>query len=260
MINKSENEIVPNKKLMIRIAAEKLPSKQYSISFNEPTYGTYRSARRLYPERDRNPYSVEELMLAQSMQEINDQPLDAQPRDMVDRLEPFPIRDRQFLTVAITEAFFMSKDQAKAAKAIAENLTKQYQPTYRIPKGRFPSPNLSIEFRTPSTGVQFAADQKYTGMAEMGCSLEEFLLAYCLSAVNDVPVEHPKDVISVLDEWDIADVQFAATVFINMFTIDESDMDDAKKLGGELKPKSSAVASELTEDTMSLASRKAIVS
>lgn len=245
---------------MIRIAADKLPSKQYSISFEEPTYGIYRSARRLYPERDRNPYSVEELMLAQSMKEINDQPLDSQPRDMVDRLEPFPIRDRQFLTVAITEAFFLSKDQAKAAKTMAENMVKEYQPTYRIPKGKFPSPNLSIEFRTPSTGVQFAADQKYTGMQEMGCSLEEFLLAYCLASVNDVPVEHPKDVISILDTWDIADVQFAATVFINMFTIDEGDMEDAKKLGGLLKPNKSEPAIASTEDTTSPLSRSAIVS
>lgn len=241
----------------LRIDKAQLPSQQYSITFEIPNYGVYRSARRRYPERERAPYSVEELMLAMSMKEINDQPLESQPRDMVDRLEPFPIKDRQFLTIALTEIFFLTKEQATAAKELAEHLSKGYQPTYKIPKGKFPSPNLSIEFNTPSTGVQFQADKKYNGMAEMGCSLEEFLLAYCLSSVNSNPVEQPKDIISVLDNWTIADVQFAATVFINMFTIGDGDMDDAKKLATDLRSQLFSDNSDSTKATTNPSTRKA---
>lgn len=242
--------------MTIRIDANQLPSQSYSLTIAIPTYGDYRSARRRYPQRERNPYSVEELMLAMCMKEVNDQPLDNQPRDMVDRLEPFPIKDRQFLTIAMTELFFMSRDQAKAAQELAEHLSTQYQPTYVIPKGKFPSPGLSVEFKSPSTGVQFQADNKYSGMKEQGCSLEEFLLAYCLSTVNGEPVEPTKDIISILDDWSIADVQFAATVFINMFTIDDSGMDDAKKLAGDLRAQLSSGASGSTGRTTSQASRK----
>lgn len=244
----------------LRIDKSQIPSQLFSLTLEIPTYSMYRSARRRYPQQERVPYSVEELLLAIAMKEIDDKPLDSQPRDLVDRLEPFLIRDRQFLTIAMTDLLFLSKEQAQSAKEIAENLSKQYQPRYRIPKGSMPSPNLTIEFNTPSSGVQFQADKKYNGMAETGCSLEEFLLSYCLATVNDVEVEKPKDVISILDGWEIADVQFAATVFINMFTIGDTDMDDAKKLAGDLRQQLSSGPKDSTEVITQAPSRKATIS
>lgn len=245
----------------LRIDKNLIPSNQYSVTLEVPDYGVYRSARRRYPaNQERTPYSVEELLLAMAMKEVNDQPLDLQPRDLVDRLTPYPIKDRQFLTIAITDLLFLSKEQAQSAKEIAENLSKQYASRYRIPKGAFPTETLTLEFDAPNSGVQYQVDKRYNGMSEMGCSLEEFLLAYCIATINDEEVEKPKDVISLLDGFTIADVQFAATVFINLFTIGDNDMDDAKKLAGDLRQQLKSGDSDLTEPTTTAPSRKATVS
>lgn len=231
------------------IPREKLPTQLYSVTLVEPLYEDYRLARKRYPvprfegdESHKVPYAVEELLLAMCMEAIDDKPLPSNPRDMADRLEPFPIQDRQYLMAVFTSMFYLSRDQAQAARNYADKERALYKQGYTIPSHLFPS-GRTVSLRTPNTGVQMAADRKYQSSGQiysgyavnLGCSFEEFLSASCIDEIDGQKVELPKDVISVFNTWEIADVQLYSTLFINLFTIDESARDDAKKLAAELK-------------------------
>lgn len=230
------------------IPADKLPSKGHvgpdiqisSIGLAVPTYGNYRSARRRHPSSTganaEVSYSVQELLFALCMESVSGNKLESNPRDLIDRLEPFPIPDRQFLTIVFQELFFITADQAQSARDLAEQMKQSYKSMYVLPKGSFPvDKELSVAFRHPNTGVQYEADAKYQGMAQQGCSLEEFMMAYCLMDMNGQVIDKPKDVISVIDSLAIADAQYLNTVFINMFTMGDSEAAEAKKLAGDLR-------------------------
>ncbi len=224
------------------IEKEQLPSKLYSITFREPTYGDYRQARKRYPvERyagDPNgkvPYSMEELLFALSIEAIDGDKLIANPRDIVERLNPFPIPDRQFLLALYIEMFFISRDQAQGARDLAEKLAIEPLSSYTVSPNQLPSGKYGIKFRAPNTGTQMEVDRRYQGPSQNGCSLEEMLFAYCLTNINGQEVVPAKDIVSILDDWEIADVQWASTLFINMFTIGEEQSQEAKKLAKSLK-------------------------
>lgn len=221
---------------------EQLPSKLYSITFREPNYGDYRQARKRYPvERyagdpsAKVSYSLEELLFAMCMEKIDGQDLLANPRDISERLAPFPIPDRQFLLTLFLELFFISRDHAQSARDLAEKLSTQPVFTFDIGKHELPTGKVGFGFRAPNTGTQMEVDRRYQGPSQNGCSLEEMLFAYCLQSINGDKIELPKDTISILDDWDIVDVQWASTLFINMFTIDDEQSQEAKKLAKSLK-------------------------
>lgn len=232
------------------ISKDKLPTQLYSVTIKAPKYEDYRMARKHYPvprfEGDPTaavPYSVEELLLAMMIEEIDGKPYDMAPRDMAEKLNPFPIQDRQYLMSVFTSMFYLTREQAQTARDVSESMAKTYKEVYAVDKSTFPSSQFSVAFYAPNTGAQMSADRKfqsagsiYMGYStQLGCSFEDYLSAFCIQSISGEKVEQPKDVISLFDQWDIADTQFFATLFTNMFTINENDRTDAKKLANDLK-------------------------
>jgi len=225
---------------LITIPKDKIPSKMYSISFRVPVYDDYRSARKRYPANDRQdvrvPYSVEEMLLAMCMEKVNDQKLLYEQADIIERLNPFPIADRQFLVRVFLELFFMTREEATQARDLAEQMAQVYQSEYTLPAKYLPSRSKSVTVHTPNTQVQMEADKRYSGSSNMGASLEEILLAYCISAIDGQPVTpNERDVAAIMSQWSIADVQFLGSWFVNLFCIDDKGAEDAARLGKELK-------------------------
>ena len=238
MANKTDDNLIV-------IEQQYLPSKTFEVGIKRCKFADYRSARKRYPSPQANvktPYSVEELLFSMQLEYMaaGQTRIDASsmpPQDVAGRLKPFSIPDRQFLLITFLEIFFISNDEAQAARDFADRQMLKPQPSYTIAKDLMPSGELEICFTEPNTGKQMETDRLWTSPQVNGCSMEEMLLANSITSVNGKGVETPKDVISLLDEWDIADVQFAALVFVNMFTIDDPSSEAAKNLGKELRSK-----------------------
>lgn len=230
----------------ITIEAESIPSKAYSLTITKPLFKDYRKARMTMPSGSNQQggpgYTTEELLFALSMHSVNGQPFET-PRDIIQRIEPLSIKDRQFLVLAFFEAFFLDPADAKSARSEASMAANRPpESVYSVDKSLFPSGSKTITLNRPNTGVQYAADRKFQSVEANGCTLEEMLLAMCLASVNGQSVTPVADVISILDEWEIADVEFAKIYFINLFTLDDSGSENAKAVGklmksGNMKPK-----------------------
>ena len=226
----------------LTILREDLPSGKYNVTIKCPYYGDLRKARKLFPYdtdnqgRAKSPgYSVEELLFCLQIVDIQDasgnSALSVTPKDVIDRLAIFSIKDRQALLSIFLEIFWLSAESAKLGKALANEFMITAAMSYNIPKDKLPSQNYSVSYNVPNAGIQMAVDRQYQGPQEHGCSLEEMLLAKCLYQINGEVIEKPKDTISVLDNWEIADVQFVNQVFINQSVIDESEAEKARDAG-----------------------------
>lgn len=227
---------------IITIAKEELPNKAFSPMIKVPTFGTWRDARKRYPypanNSNQNPgYTPEELLFATCFVGINDRKFDNNSRDCIERLSNLSIEDKQYLMVAFLEAFFVGPEEAKDAKQYAQQqVLGKPALSYTIPKEMFPSQGQSVTFSRPNSGVQMSADRAHQGPDINGCSLEEMLLSMCITHVDGTPVERTgNDPVVILDSWSIADVQYANLVFVNMFTIDNTQQELAKSLGKRLR-------------------------
>lgn len=226
----------------LTISREDLPSGEYDVVLKCPYFGDWRRARKLYPNdtdsmgRRKSPgYAAEELLLCQQIVDVvgkdGKSAMGGRPKDVIDRLKLFTIPDRQALLTIFLELFWIGTDQAKQARDLANEYMVAASLTYTIEASKMPMAGVSITYNAVNTGTQMAADRRYIGVQEQGCTLEELLFASCLAAVDGASVEIPKDTISALDEWTIADVQFAKLVFVNQFTLDEAGEERAKEAG-----------------------------
>lgn len=227
----------------ITIEAADLPSGKVNVTLKCPRFADLRKARKLYPNetdargRRKSPgYATEELLICQQIVDVTDvnglSLLNShKSKDIIDRLTIFSIPDRQALMTIFLEVFWVGAEQAKAARDLAKEYIVAAAFNFNISQDKMPMGEFSISYNAPNTGTQMAADRRYQGIQEQGCTLEEFLFAMCLHSTNDNVVEPAKDVISVLDDWTIADVQFANLVFINQFTLDDSEEEKAKEAG-----------------------------
>lgn len=227
----------------ITIEASDLPSGKVNVTLKCPRFADLRKARKLYPNetdargRRKSPgYATEELLICQQIVDVTD--LEGRSllnshkaKDIIDRLTIFSIPDRQALMTIFLEIFWVGSEQAKAARDLAKDYMVAAAFNFNISRNQMPMGEFSISYNAPNTGTQMAADRRYQGIQEQGCTLEEFLFAMCLHSTDDNVVEPSKDVISVLDNWTIADVQFANLVFINQFTLDDSEEEKAKEAG-----------------------------
>lgn len=81
---------------VIVIDAADLPNKVLEISYEVPTYGDYRKAKKLYPYptregEQRPPYSVEELLFSLMLVKISKdgKSIELNSQDIPSRIEPF---------------------------------------------------------------------------------------------------------------------------------------------------------------------------
>ncbi len=159
-------------------------------------------------------------------------------RDVIDRMAPFPIPDKQFFMATFIEMFFLTKEQAQAASDLADRLAKE-DTLRKHTILDLPSGNKTFSFYDPNTGVQNEVGRNYQGPNVNGCSMEELMLAYCITHIDGQEVQQPKEAISLLDDWTIADVQYSQAVFLNLNTIDDMGQTSAKKLGKMLREQKS---------------------
>lgn len=218
------------------------PSGKFNVTLRTPRFADWRKARKLYPvetdaqgNRKSPGYGVEELLICDLLVDITDKDgnsyLNKKPKDLIDHLMVLEIPDRQALTSIFLSIFWVSPQQAKAAKALANEYLVSAALTYCVNADQLPMSDEDVSYNMPNVGTQMAADRRYQGVQEQGCTLEEMLLAMCLHTIDGVPVEPAKDIISVLDDWYIADVQFVNLVFINQFTLDDTKEEEAKAAG-----------------------------
>jgi hypothetical protein len=243
---------------IIEIAKEEIPSQEFSILLREPNFGTWRDARKRFPypsnNSNQNPgYTTDELLFAICFVGVNGKEFVENSRDVIERIERFSIEDKQFLMQAFMEAYFLSPSEAKAARSRAQELVlSDNKLSYTFTKGDIPSGQHTVTFIKPTIGTQMQADRSHQGPETNGCSLEEMLLSMCITHVDGQEVATSKDPLTVLDSFDIADVQWMHIAFINMFTIDDTQTEKAKNLGKRLRQKSGPV--KQTAKTKSTAS------
>lgn len=230
------------------LTIDSTPNKVITVSYYVPDYGDYIKVKRLYPYptregEQRPPYSVEELLFAYLIVELKakGKPVALDPQDLPSRLEPFAIDDRQYAMLEFISTCFPDDDQQKAAKNFAmEQRRGEAKPTLHIPGVVTPN-GRSYTFERPNTGVQWKADNNYKGASENGCTLDEYMLAMCLTHVDNKKIEPTKDPIDVFASESIELVQFLAIVFVNAFLLDDDAAKDAKNKGKLNKQKLRAV-------------------
>jgi hypothetical protein len=250
------------------IQKEEIPSGEFSITLQEPNFGTWREARKRYPyptnNSNQNPgYTTDELLFAMCFVGVNGRSFPEASRDVIDRIERFTIEDKQFLMQAFMEAFFISPAEAKTARALAQELVlADNKLSYTFTKGHLPSGKHTVTFVRPTIGTQMQADRAHQGPEVNGCSLEEFLMSMCITHIDGKEVPVTKDVVSILDTFDILDVQFMHIAFINMFTIDDAQTEKAKSLGKRLRHRSGttkpAAKAKSTSETIPTDARESI--
>lgn len=219
------------------IPAEKMPSKAFSVSFKEPLFKDRREVSRRYTNTTRVGYSMEELLLASCLTGINGNDLPAIPRDPLQYLKDMPHVDGQYLLAVFLSMFTLDNELSEIAKSHGSDMKVSLNETHTIARELMPLQEFSVTFRTPTLGDRMDIDRRYPGAdSNCGYSLEEMLFAHSLLAVNGEAItEHPKDVITLLDNWKHLDAQFAMAIFMNAVTIDNQDSQDAKSLGKSLR-------------------------
>jgi hypothetical protein len=240
-----ETKSVPMTDNLIVIAKEEIPSGTFSPMIKPPVFGDLREARKRFPYPASNTapnvgYTVEELLFALSFVGVNGQQFPVDGRDVIERIQHMTIEDKQYIMVAFIEAFYLGPTGAKKARTLAQNLSlgSGSRVSYVIGKEHFPSGKHTVTFARPNVALQMKADRAHQGPEVNGCSLEDMLMAMSITHVDGSEVLDNKDAISMLDSWDIEDVQFASLLFVNMFTIDDTQNETAKDLGKQLRQRS----------------------
>lgn len=220
------------------IDASELPTNACSVSIEEPTFRTRREAAKRMPSNpDSNPgFTLEQVMLAMCIKEINGKPIPDNLRDPLDTIKTLMPKDVQFLLRLYVTAFTLTDELADEAKTMADNLMKQHKSVLVIPKEDMPSRSFSVSVRRPTTEDEITVNKRYPGAgAQPGYTKEEMLMAYCITHLNDKPVDEHKGIIDLLDEWSHIDAQFALGVFINISYMDNEDSIRATDLGKRLR-------------------------
>lgn len=227
---------------IVVINAADLPNKVLEVSYEVPTYGDYRKAKKLYPYptregEQRPPYSVEELLFSLMLVKISKEgkSIELNSQDIPSRIEPFPIDDRQASMIEFIGTCFIDDDQAKLARSYAsQKRNSALEPSVLVPSSITPN-GRSYTFQRPNTGVQWRADTNFKGNQENGCTLDEYMMAMCVTHIDNKVIEQPKDPVSLFDDEFIDTVQFLSTIFVNVFLLEEGESEEAKKRGKQKK-------------------------
>lgn len=215
------------------IQAENLPSKAFSLSFKEPSFGDRREVSRRYPARENPGYSLDELLLANSITAINNNELSGgAPFDPLQLLREMPQADEQFALMTFLSMFTLDEDQMRQAEQLGEQFKYKTEFQHTIKKEMMPRGSYDVTFRKLMSGERMALERKYPGAdSNCGYSFEEMLCAASITHIDGAPVEMPREPITLFDDWKHVDAQFVLTVFINTVTIDRQEAKSAKQLG-----------------------------
>lgn len=228
---------------IIEIPKEEIPSQEFSVMILEPNFGTYRDARKRFPYPTNNNnvkpgYNIDELLFAICFVGVNGKAFAKDSRDVIERIERFSIEDKQFLVEAFLEAYFLPPAAAKEARSVAQELVlADRKLSYTLDKNHLPSGQHSVTFFKPTIGTQMQADRAHQGPEVNGCSMEEMLLSMCITHIDGKEVAQGTDPVALLNEFEIADVQYLQIAFINMFILDDTGTEKAKSLGKRLRQK-----------------------
>lgn len=225
---------------VITIEAQEIPSQKFSIGLVEPLFETRRLASKRMPAVNSGQkvgYSTTQLMLAMSIKEVNGQPIALDPRDPVAILRQLPTDDTQFLLATFVSAFTLNDNLAEEVKEFATHLKETNQtPFFTIPKSKLPNEFGDVIFRKPRTDDEIKIQRRYPGEdSNPGYSTAELFFAECITTINGVEIEKPKDIITLFDEWTLLDQQYAQAVFNNIAYMATEDFDKAEDLGKSLR-------------------------
>ncbi len=220
--------------LIFTLDADKIPSKSFSVSFREPLFEDRIAAQRAAGTDEKNG-TVQELLLSLCLTAINGQPLNTVPRDPMSYYRDMKHLDAQFLLGVFTSMFYLQKEDGDRARQLGMNFKLSVAESYTIPAEELPSGGPSITFRNPTLGDRLRMETLFPGNnSDCGYYLDELLFAGSLCAVDGVPVQTPKDMISLIGKWRLLDVQYGLTVFINTVTLDDTETKSAIDLGKSL--------------------------
>jgi hypothetical protein len=107
---------------------------------------------------------------------------------------------------------------------------------FTINAEEMPSKSVSVSFKEPSFADRREASRRYPTASRVGYSMEELLLAMCLTGFNDNPLPAvPTDPIQYLKQLPHIDGQYLFSTFLSMFTLQEDQAKSAKELGTKMK-------------------------
>ena len=213
---------------LISLSKEDMPSGKVSVGLKYPYFHDQRTAKRNYPRPQGNEkgpsYIVEELLLANLLDNINGKRpwMTKRNKEVIERLDELEISDKQFLVAFLLEAFYLSNQQMKEVREKADEIKLNYKQVYTVEAEDTPSGQHTVSFRRPNTGVLREAERRWQGEGTNGCALEEMLFAYCVDTIDGEQVDRPKDIISIFDDWEIADVSYLSNMFVMAFSMDDN--------------------------------------
>ena len=108
--------------------------------------------------------------------------------------------------------------------------------TFTINAEEMPTKSVSVSFREPLFSDRREASRRYPTASRVGYSMEELLLAMCLTGFNGNPLPAvPTDPIQYLKQLPHIDGQYLFSTFLSMFTLQEDQAKSAKEMGTKMK-------------------------
>ena len=243
--------LTPEEKAALRIVT--IPSDNlygnYEVNLYRPKYKDYSAALKLFPGQTReNPqgpgYTVEEFLCALCLRTPLGKEPDTTPKDAIDRFNDVDLRDKQFIARTFISAFVLDQELLEEAEALADSLIEA-NPTdlaYTLQADDLPSKQHSITFHRPNAAVQIHVSKIYTSEKVNGCTWEELFFLHCLTHIDGEPVQKVPNLLSLVSDFDLLDVQYAAAVFLKMFAMTASQRKQAGELGKQWRTPSSSLS------------------
>lgn len=225
---------------IITIEPHEMPSNKFSIGLVEPLYEERRLSSKRMPAANSGQkvgYTVTQLMLAMCIKQVNGRDIPFDAKDPVSILRELPTDDTQYLIATFISAFTLDTNLAEDAKELATHLQETAKSVvYTIPKAKMPNGYGTIVFRRPKTDDEIKIQRKYPGEENNpGYTTSELFFAECITSIDGVEVDKPKDSVTMFDSWTLLDQQYAQAVFSNIAYMDTEDYDKAEQLGKSLR-------------------------
>lgn len=166
-----------------------------------------------------------ELLASYCLTSVNGQEIaDPSPKH---RMDPWDLRDVQFVQGAFIDAFYMMNQDAKAwVKAAANKIRESGKNELTLPSGKV------VTFRNPRNSDRHAV-LRLLG-EDKGSRDVELLATMCLEMADGQPVPGD-DLKTKLDNWSLRDVEAFRLVFMDLFFLSSAkDVEAMREAGKKL--------------------------